>query len=218
MQHVNFDLSQLDNLDIANQGFSLSGSPGARTASPLQEAAIRAALKVAPGSTAGMMREAISIDDSPPPLSITPPTKVLVGSASTSPGTTPSAFTMGVGVEVSAFAVVGVTGGAGIYGSTTPELGLYATGGGGWWTNVGYSGGVTLTFILGAPADFAGVSWGIGADVRFMAGSFGGMLLFSPPPFRFLGIAVSLAAGPSAIPALDVTIQVSDTVTKPILK
>jgi hypothetical protein len=51
-----------------------------------------------------------------------------------------------------------------------------------------------------------------------MAGSIGALLLFSPPPFRFLGIAVSLAVGPSAIPAFDVTVQVSNTFTKPVLK
>jgi hypothetical protein len=44
-----------------------------------------------------------------------------------------------------------------------------------------------------------------------------GTLLFSPR-FKFLGIAVGPSAGPSAIPALDVTVHVSDTFTRPILK
>jgi hypothetical protein len=113
---------------------------------------------------------------------------------------------------------LGVTGQVGLYGSNTPELGVFASLGGGWWTNVGVGIGPAITLIFGPPADLGGVSWGIGCDATFMAGSISGLLLFTPPPFRLLGISVGLSVGPTAIPAFDVTVQVSNTWTKPLLK
>jgi len=109
-------------------------------------------------------------------------------------------ITLAVGGAAQAVAVMGVTVAGGLYGSTTPELGLFGSVGGGWWTNLAASAGVMVAVILGPPSDFAGVSWGIGCDVGFMTGSIGGLLLFSAagPPFRFLGVEVSLMAGPTA--------------------
>src|ERR1700724_1088016 len=99
MQHVRADLSQLDNLDIQKQGSSLSGSPGTSTLSPITEASIRAALKITPVSAGGMMQEASGLNDSPPPISIITPSSVPVGSGPT----TPTNFTMGVGLSAAAF-------------------------------------------------------------------------------------------------------------------
>lgn len=218
MNTVKADLRQIDRLDIQKQGSALSppGVPPRRVLSDVEKGALKAALnlgKIVSPQT-GLLLEPIGVAESRPSITITPLSSVPVGM-------TPRAgtdVTLAVGLSVSAFAVIGVTGQAGLYGSTTPELGVFASVGGGWWTNVGAGVGPTITMIFGPPSDLAGVSWGIGADAAFMAGSIGALLLFSLPPFRFLGIAVSLAVGPSAIPAFDVTVQVSNTFTKPLLK
>ena len=166
-------------------------------------------------SQASLLKEPISVSETKPTIAVTMPSTVPVG---LTPKPSVTDITLAVGLNVDVFAVIGVVGSAGLYGSTTPELGVFASVGGGWWTNVGVGAGPVIELIFGTPSDLSGVSWGIGCDVRFMTGAIGGLLLFSPPPFRFLGIAVSLAVGPTAIPAFDVTVQVTNTFTKPLLK
>jgi hypothetical protein len=217
MKTVKADLRDIDKLDIQRQGSALTPIPARRTLGPVEKSALQGAVSVAGlfNPQANLLNEPIGVSVAKPTLSIILPSTVPVGLAS-KPGVTD--VTLAVGLGVSAFAVIGVTGSAGLYGSTTPELGVFASVGGGWWTNVGAAVGPVVTLIFGTPSDLSGVSWGVGCDAKFMVGSIGGLLLFSPPPFRFLGIAVSLSVGPSAIPAFDVTVQVSNTFTKPLLK
>ncbi len=129
-------------------------------------------------------------------------------------------MTIGLGGSTSAFAVIGVTAGAGLYGSTTPELGWYTSGGAGFWTNAGVSSGLALTYVFGPPSAFSGLSIGVGvdADLPGLGVGIGILLLFgaSGPPFQFLGYSFGVSAGLSALP-IDFTIQASDTYTRKIL-
>jgi hypothetical protein len=216
MNYVRADLRQLDLLDIPKQSSPLVGTPQRRMLTASEKKALKSTLALSKkfNPQLGLLEEPISVAEKPPSLVVIPPAKVPVGMA----GSGAKVITLGVGLQVSAMAVVGVSAQGGIYGATTHELGAYFSIGGGWWTNIGANVGPVITFIFGPPSDMAGVAIGIGADVKFMAGAIGGLLLFSMPPIRFLGFAISLAVGPSAIPAFDVTIQVNNTWTKPILK
>jgi hypothetical protein len=218
MKPIKADLRDLDKLDIQAQGRPLTPIPPRRSLGAAEKAALKAAVSAGGVLTAqaNLLKEPISVSETKPTISVLMPSKMMVGLAKKLPSFD---LTLAVGLGVDAFAVVGVTGSAGLYGSTTPELGVFASAGLGWWSNVSVSVGPVITLIFGPPSDLAGVSWGVGCDVKFMVtGSIGGLLLFAMSPFRFLGIAVQLAAGVTAIPAFDITIQVSDTWTKPILK
>lgn len=210
MNTFKIDARQLDNLDIQGLGSTLSGSPSARRATGMEATLLRGAVDLSGNVWA---KEAISVADRKPRITAIGGAKYPIGLR---PGTSPH-LTMGLGISLAAAVVIGPTAGGGLYGSTTPEIGIYGSIGAGWWTNAFYSTGAAVTFVFGPPSDFAGIAWGIGADIKFIVGSLGGLLLFSPPPIRFLGFSVSLSAGPSAIPAFDVTIQVSNTWTKPLL-
>ena len=216
MNRIRADLRQLDKLNIAKQSVRLVGSPQRRQTSVLQQQALSTAVDFATDLNphAGYLKEPFTIAAHPPAMTILPPTTIPVGSTPSSS----SDFTLGCGLNLDLFAVIGPVIQGGIYGSTTPELGVFLSLGGGWWTNVGVGIGPVLTFIFGPPSDLKDVAFGIGCDARFMVGSIGGLILFSPPPFRFLGFAVGLAIGPTAIPAFDVTVQVTDTITRPLLK
>jgi hypothetical protein len=221
MDKFKADFSQVDLLDIQGLGKSLVTKPPRKPVTGLEKSALKSTLEFGQmlDSKVGLLLEPVKVSESKPKMTVTFPKTIPVGLTGTA-GSPPSTFdlTLAVGVSASAFAVLGATGAAGIYGATTPELGVFASVGAGWWTNVGAAVGPSLTFIFGGPSDLAGVSWGIGCDARFMTGSVGGLLLFTPPPFRFLGFSVGLSVGPSAIPAFDVTLQVSNTWTKPLLK
>lgn len=216
MDHLRADLRQLDSLNIAQQALPLIGSPRRRVVTSIEREVMKQSLAFAAHvtPTTGFLREPIKISERRPKMTILPPVTVPVGMT---PGAR-SDFTLATGLNVDAFAVVGPVLQAGIYGSTTPELGVFLSVGGGWWTNVGITVGPVITVIFGPPSDLKGVAFGIGCDVAFMAGSIGGLILFSPPPFKFLGFAIGLAVGPTAIPSFDVTVQVTDTFTRPLLK
>ena len=211
------DFRQLDALDIAKQGKALLGKIP-QTAVPGTDAEdmkkVINLLKTQDPKLGKLIETILALFFGPTPTDLKKPNNVPVGLTPSSSGK----FTMAVGLQGAAFAVIGATASAGVYGSTSPELGVFFSLGGGWWTNVGLSAGISLTFIFGPPADLNGVSWGIGCDSRWWVGSVGGLLLFSPPPFRFLGFSVGLSAGPSMIPAFDVTVQVSNTFVTPILQ
>lgn len=216
MNYFRADLRQLDLLDIPKQSTPLIGTPQRRNLQASEKKALKSALAFSKrfDPQFGLLEEPVNLSEKPPSITVLSPSKVPVGM---SPASSKN-LTMAAGLQASAQAVVGITAQGGIYGCTNKELGVYFSAGGGWWTNIGANIGPVITFIFGPPKDMAGVAIGIGADVKFMAGAIGGLLLLSLPPVRFLGFAVSLAVGPSAIPAFDVTIQVNNTWTKPILK
>jgi len=210
------DLTQLDRLDLQKQCQQLTRPPAVTPVSGTEKDALEAAINLAAGMQPhlGFLKEPIRVAAHPPSTTIILPTSVPVGLTAASS----RALTLATGINLDTFAVIGPILQGGIYGSTTPELGLFGSFGAGWWTNVGIGIGPVITVIFGPPSDLAGVAFGIGCDARFMAGSIGGLLLFTPPPFRFLGFAVGLAVGPTAIPTFDVTVQVTNTVTKPLLR
>src|SRR5262249_28316501 len=113
-----------------------------------------------------------------------------------------STLTVSVGPGADGYVGIGVRASAGFYGCLKPkELGWFYSYGGGWWLNIGASIGVTLAFIFGPPSDMDGVSYAAGVDVGKSPGtgwSGNAMLLFTPPPFRILGIAIGAAWGWSA--------------------
>jgi hypothetical protein len=215
MDRIRFDLRELNRINVEQMGRRLDSVPLGRRLPTSEQSVIRSAVAGARSLSpaGGCFDEPFRVAERRPRVDVIPPASL------PEPGRVRRVVTMSpvrdvtlaVGGTIQAMAVVGVTAAAGIYGSTTSEVGLFGSVGGGWWTNVGAGAGIVVTVILGPPSDFAGVSWGVGCDARFMAGSIGGLLLFSPPPFRFLGVSVSLTVGPSAIPAFDVTVQVSTT-------
>jgi hypothetical protein len=128
-------------------------------------------------------------------------------------------FTIGYGFNASAYALVGFTYGAGLYGSNSPELGLYTSPGGGAWTNIGISGGFTYTYVFGPPSAFGGMGWsvGVGVDVTGVGVGISAALLFgaSGPPYQFLGFCIGLAVGVSVLPA-EFSFTVSNTALIPL--
>lgn len=136
------------------------------------------------------------------------------------PPTSLSTITIGCGLSSSAYVIAGVSFGAGIYGSNSPELGLYTSGGGGAWTNVGISSGVQYTYVFGPPASFGGMGWSVGGGVDIPGVGLGisVALLFSAsgPPYTFLGYSFGVSAGLTALPA-EVSFQVSNTALLPVI-
>jgi hypothetical protein len=218
MDSFRADLRALDQLDLTKSVLPLPPFPARKTLNQAEKAALKAAFYFKQlffpvfKSSAGVLQEPILISDKRPSIEILLPQTIQVGMAGGMPGD----ITLGIGVGVTLMAVIGLSNSFGLYGSTTPELGLFDSIGAGIWSNIGASGGATLTFIFGPPSDFAGISFGIGCDVG--AGLIGGnaMLLFSPPPIKFLGFTAGIALGPS-LASLDVTVQASETLTKPLL-
>jgi hypothetical protein len=203
LDNIKLDLRQLDNLDIQQikQGHAVTNVTPHHEASAIEKIGLKSSLDF--GSVIdpniGFLREPIRVSEHPPTVSILPPTKVLLGAVGSFVGTHP--ITIGLGPSAELFAVVGFTVNIGIYGSTTPELGLFDTVGIGLWTAVGFGVGGTLTVVLGPPSSFFGEFWSIGIDVAGpppikVGPGVGVQLLFagSFPTFppRFMGFAIRL--------------------------
>jgi hypothetical protein len=222
MNSVIADLRQLDNLNIQQQGSSIAKMPPGtlQKKSNFERSLVKGAITGAQvfNPSLGCLLEPIKVSENrPATILITPPTTVPIGLSGTMPPAAPHDLTLSIGWSGSVFMGLGSTIQGGLYGSTFPEFGLFASVAGGFWTNIGVSTGPVATLIFGPPSDFAGAAWGIGIDAKFLTGAIGGLLLFSDPPFRFLGLSISLSAGPSAIPGFDFTVQYGGTMTKPLL-
>jgi hypothetical protein len=133
-------------------------------------------------------------------------------------------LTIAAALTESAFAGVGAVVSGGVYGSTTREIGVFATGGGGIFTNFGLSAGGEYTYVLGTPADFAGPYFGVGVSISGPPPiGVGGMLLFSPTltipvTLTLMGFSVSVTVNtPSPIP-VTVTAEVTNTKIWPVLR
>src|SRR5262249_31333088 len=152
MKSVKADLRDVDKLNIQAQGSALPPIPPRRTLSEPEKVALKGALAVGGlfNPQLGVLNEPTDVSDNRPSISVTMPSTVPVGMT---PKSSVTDITLAVGLNVSAFAVIGVTGSAGLYGSTTPELGVFASVGGGWWTNVGAGAGPVITLIFGTPSD-----------------------------------------------------------------
>ena len=217
MDHLRVDYSRILTLDVAARGRPLSGRPPRSPVGSTEASIVRTALSAAPGATARLASDVAQLSDSARRLAI-----AIRGGSSALVSAPPSltTVTIGLGGSTSAFAAFGVTAGAGLYGSTTPELGWYLSGGAGYWTNAGVSAGLALTYVFGPPSAFSGLSIGVGvdADLPGLGVGISILLLFgaSGPPFQFLGYSLGVSAGVSLLP-MDFTIQASDTYTRKIL-
>ena len=170
----------------------------------------------------GVQTCALPICISPPSVGLLRPSKMPVHFELSKS----SQLTVAGALTVSAFAAVGVVGSGGVYGSTTREVGVFLSGGGGIFTNYGVSGGAEYTFIFGTPADFSGPYFGVGVSVSGPPPiGVGGTLLFSPsmPPtlpitLTLMGFSVAVTVGtPSPIP-VTVSAVVTDTKIWPVLR
>ena len=114
--------------------------------------------------TAQRFVEVLEVGKRPPPVTLTPPTHTKVGRHRRPMFGILATF--GLGNSGAAYAGFGIAAGFGVYGSTTREVGVYASGGIGGWTDIGASVGTTFTHIFGPPSDFAGPCWGIAVRLR----------------------------------------------------
>lgn len=219
MDRLRVDISRIVRLNVHQFKERLpSAGPPRRQMGQFERPAITTAIRAAANvsNTAKLLKEVMELADAARRI----PVSFIGGSARMfRMPTSLSTITVGAGGSTSAFAVVGVTMGAGIYGSNTPELGLYDNAGGGIWTNAGVSSGLVLTYVFGPPASFGGMSWSVSVSADMPGVGFGvnASLLFgaSGPPYDFLGYAVGVAAGVSLLPA-DISFQVSNTRLLPL--
>jgi hypothetical protein len=226
MQSFKADFSQLAFLD----GDSLPRPTPVRSSPPRRRlpqgecdalvSALDAGKAISP--SLGCLLEIVRVGISPPTVGLLRPSKMPVHFELSKS----SQLTVAGALTVSAFAAVGVVGSGGVYGSTTREVGVFLSGGGGIFTNYGVSGGAEYTFIFGTPADFSGPYFGVGVSVSGPPPiGAGGTLLFSPsmPPtfpitLTLMGFSVAVTAGtPSPIP-VTVSAVVTDTKIWPLLR
>jgi len=220
MDQFTLDCRQLDRWDAVKQppvplpiGFSR------RNLQPLEVAAMRTTLRFGKlvNPALGTGEELLGLASSSVVAKILPPSMMPVG-----PPPLPAlALSKSTALtEAVAFVVSGndlLFGGfasAGIFTSTTREVGIFTSGGGGLFFNsAGASIGGELTIILGTPADFAGpflgVSVGAGEPLAVTA-----TVLFSPKPpltLVLMGVAMNISATtPTKLP-VTVSIVVSNT-------
>lgn len=220
--NITADLRQLDNVDVRNRGVPLRPGPPRRPLAPAEKTALRTgtAFAKAMGSPIGQADGVIDVAVHPPSIKILPPKVTAVGKSTAV--STRLDLTASYGIAGSAFTGIGFTSGAGIYGSTTGEVGLYTTVGGGLFLGAGAGAGVSVSLIFGTPADFAGVFIGVGISVACPPPaivSAGAILLFSPvgTGFVLMGWEIPFMVGPQW-PPLAFSLTATNTATLPVLK
>lgn len=218
MDHLNVNLGKLAYMDIPKWKQPAQAPPRRAFGSferPAVELAVDSAAKVS--SLGKLLKEIKDLGSKAAAIPVR--FSGLKGPMIKPPSTGISLLTVGAGLSASAFAGLGVTAGTGVYGSNSPEFGVYVSAGGGYWSNAGASGGLQLTFIFGPPSSLAGVAWGVGIDLGIPGSPVGvgamAYFSFSGPPFEFLGVSWGGSAGVSALPC-DVTVQISETKLLPI--
>jgi hypothetical protein len=222
MDKFRADFRALDKLNIVKLGKPVTPGPARKTLNQTESKVVDSLAsfgQMLGQPTANLIKELARIPKSPPAVTVLPPLTVSFGLG-------PSALkviTLSIGGNLEAFGLVGATFQSGLYGSNSPELGIFTSVGAGLFTGVGVSSGLVLTCVFGPPSSFAGIAWGVGVDVTIpglnglVAG--GAMLLFTAPPtVRFLGYSAGLSAGFSGPLPITVSLQVSSTATKPLLK
>ncbi|HEX6807436.1 MAG TPA: hypothetical protein VF118_05580 [Gemmatimonadaceae bacterium] len=123
--------------------------------------------------------------------------------------------------------IAGFNASGGVYGSTTPEFGIFGSAGVVLGLFGGISGGGEWTFIFGTPSDFAGPFLCFQASVGpkiFGGMSIGGSLLFSikssywgPTALTFMGFTANVTWGWSPLPG-SITVEWSNTWVHPLIK
>lgn len=215
MQSFTLDLSRLTVVPDRSKGSIVSAAPRSPRSSA-ERSIIKTALEFGKpfNSTLGAAIEVVGISEKALTVRVVPSPTVPMTSKRLGD------LTVGFGLTGTGAIGPGLNVSGGIYGSTTPEFGLFATGGFVIGTP-GASGGVELTFVFGTPSDFAGPFFSIQASVGTGA-ALGGSLLFSlpttsSPSFAFMGFTINTTAGISAIP-VSVSIEFSNTAIKPVLR
>jgi hypothetical protein len=222
MQNFALDLSQLTVVPDPSRGVPVVAGPR-QPRSSTERAAIKVALEFGRPFNAnfGGALEVLQVSEKPPSVKVVPSPTVPMKSKSRD-------LTMGVGLTGTATIVAGFNLSGGLYGSTTPEFGVFGTAGFVIGIISGVSGGVELTFVFGTPSDFAGpfVSFQASVGPKVFAGaSVGASLLFSPGPpgaggrvpLTFMGIAFNVTGGVSALP-FSLSVEWSITTTIPLIK
>lgn len=222
MRNFTLDLSQLTVSPDASKGKAVYAAPRQRR-SPLDRALIETALNVGKplNPSFGGALETLQISAAPPTVRVVPSPTVSMASSSHD-------LTVDFGLSGTAAMVAGMNLSGGVYGSTTPELGIFGTAGFVVGIISGASGGVELTIVFGTPRDFSGtfISFQASVGIKVPAGaSVGASLLFSPGlPGRgglvsltFMGFALNLTGGVSALPA-SVAVEWSNTAVLPLLR
>jgi hypothetical protein len=224
MQSFRADFSQLGRLEGAflPRPTPVRPAPGRRALPQGERAALVSTLEFGKrfSLTLGSLLEIVNVGASPPALSVLRPLAMPVGFALSKS----TNLTIAAALTESAFAGIGAVVSGGVYGSTTREIGVFATGGGGIFTNFGLSAGGEYTYVLGTPADFAGPYFGVGVSISGPPPiGVGGMLLFSPTltipvTLTLMGFSVSATINtPSPIP-VTVTAEVTNTKIWPVLR
>ncbi|MBZ5688656.1 MAG: hypothetical protein LAP86_26895 [Acidobacteriia bacterium] len=222
MKNFTLDLSQLTVVpDASKGGRAVAGprTPRSSTDRDVIETALEFGKPFNP--TFGAALEVLQISKTSPTVKVVPSPTVAMTSKS-------SDLTLGIGLTGTAAMVAGINLSGGLYGSTTPEFGIFGTAGFVVGIVSGASGGVELTFVFGTPRDFSGpfVSFQASVGPKVFAGaSVGASLLFSPGPpgpggrvpLTFMGIAFNLTGGVSALP-FSISVEWSFTTTIPLLK
>lgn len=207
MSKISIDGSQLDRLDVKSLAKQLKFDIRPQSAGG---SIVSGALNIA-GSPLG--KDLKRLVNNKTEIAINAPTKYpLIGSK--------NYWTIALGGTAGVAAIGGFYGGLGIYGSNTGEIGLYEGYGCQLQTNIGYSVGAEVDYIFGPPSTFSGFAYAMGVDFSIPYGFFAGVgvsgrLIFNTN-FNWIGFSVGFSGGWSALP-LNFTIQVGDTVTKPIV-
>jgi hypothetical protein len=217
MDSFRADFRDLDKLNIAQRAIPIPRPSPRQVLGNTERSVLKATASFAENfdSRAKVVSETIRVAEQPPAVTLLAPSTVPLASGA------PGALTVALGLDLEIF--VGMLGGVaqgGVYGSTSPEVGLFRSLGVGlFMLNLGVSVGPTLTIIFGPPSVLAGNMVGMQISVSFPGTKIGGggALLFLPSPFRFAGFAVSLSAGASVIP-VTVSLQITDTKLTPLLK
>ena len=183
--------------------------------SPTSKSALKAGLDLGKGldSKIALMSDVASLGFAPPVTNVLrPPSRPPTFAISS--GTD---LTMAVGFAGAGFAIFGSVASAGLYASTTREIGTYFTLGIGLFIpGVGASIGGEFTVIVGTPSDLSGPYLSAGVSVAPAVFGVGASLLFSPgPPLTLMGLTISLSANtPSEIP-LVIALEATDTKIQP---
>ncbi len=221
MQNFTLDLSQLTVVPDASKGALVIAGPR-QPRSSTDRAVIKTALEFGKPfiTNLGGALEVLQISEKPPAVTVVPSPTVPMMSKSRN-------LTVGFGPTGTATFVAGFNISGGVYGSTTPEFGVFGTAGFVIGITSGLSGGVELTFIFGTPVDFSGPFISFQASVGpklFLGASVGGSLLFSPGPpvggvvpLTFMGFAVNVTGGVGGLP-FSVSVEWSITAIKPLIK
>jgi hypothetical protein len=219
MDRFTADLRQVDNLNISLLNLRPVRAAPPKPLGSFEKASLNAALGLGKNldPRLALMAETVGVGEKPPAVTILRPTKPPSGLAVSKS----SDLTIALGVGGAGFALFGSLASAGVYGSTTREIGVFLTIGIGLFLPaVGVSGGAELTFIFGTPADFKGpyLSAGVGISVGPVAG-IGGSLLFAPgPPVTLMGYSLTFTANTPSVLPVTIVLEATDTKTKPVLR